>query len=460
MLGLLGATEGAVSPRFDTHSSNGCSRHACICASSADMLGTKVRGLRGRIKIKKDGARASAFRIAWPSSNHGRDAAVRHACRRFRWFVLTAAIAFQTVAAIGQLSTEDHLAEPGFWPTQSQLSREDFTGPEACARCHAAKTATQKETPMAQNLIPATDAEILHSHSSLTFSVGKFEYRIDTGADRVRYSITNGDQQISYPLGWAFGTGRVAQSYLFKGGNGGFYEARVSYFTSLKALDFTPWRALPSPSGMKEAMYRPVGQAEIEQCFSCHSTASNAGGHFDEKHLIPGVTCEACHGPGASHAQSMGANNAGKPKSSKVEIFNPDSLLPADSVDFCGACHGTFWDTKLSGTKGVSTTRSAPYRLVTSKCWGNGDPRLTCTACHDPHEQLETDAKAYDAVCRSCHVSVPGEKLTISHPGAACLKAASNCTSCHMEKVFIPEMHANFTDHRIRIVKPGEAFPE
>ncbi|MGA9669353.1 MAG: multiheme c-type cytochrome [Terracidiphilus sp.] len=313
---------------------------------------------------------------------------------------------------------------------------------------------------MAQNLIPATSAKILSLQSSLTFSVGKFEYRIDTEANQASYSITNGDQQISYPLVWAFGTGRVAQSYLFKGGNGGFYEARVSYFTSLKALDFTPWRALTSPSSTEEAMYRPVGQAEIEQCFSCHSTASSAGGRFDEKHLIPGVTCEACHGPGASHARSMSASNASEPKTSKVEVFNPDGLLPADSVDFCGACHGTFWDTKLSGTKGVSTTRSAPYRLVTSKCWGNGDSRLTCTACHDPHKQLETDATAYDAVCRSCHVGAAGEKTTISHPGVACPKAVSNCTSCHMAKVFIPEMHANFTDHRIRIVKPGEAFPE
>ena len=59
----------------------------------------------------------------------------------------------------------DHLAEPGFWPTQSQPSREDFVGPEACARCHAAKTATQTETPMARNLMPAAVADILHLES-------------------------------------------------------------------------------------------------------------------------------------------------------------------------------------------------------------------------------------------------------------------------------------------------------
>ncbi|MGA2219697.1 MAG: multiheme c-type cytochrome [Terracidiphilus sp.] len=313
---------------------------------------------------------------------------------------------------------------------------------------------------MAQNLRKATDAGILPSHPPLTFSVGRFEYRIDSAANQARYTVTNESQRISYPLEWSFGTGRVAQSYLFKKEDGGFYEARVSYFTSLKALDFTPWRALRSPSSLEEAMDRPVSQAEVQQCFACHSTASNIGGGFDEKHLIPGVTCEACHGPGASHVKSMDAGIVDKTKTPMLAIFNPDGMLPADSVDFCGACHGTFWDTKLSGTKGVSTTRSAPYRLVTSKCWGNGDPRLTCTACHDPHKPLETDATAYDAVCRSCHVAAREEKTTISHRGAGCPKATNHCTHCHMTKVYIPEMHANFTDHRIRIVKPREPFPE
>jgi len=430
-----------------------------ICASLADMLGSEAQELRGQAKVARDAVRTAVIRIALSASSQGRRAVLRKICRRLPWVVPATALAFQTMAAGGQLSTADHLAEPGFWPTQSQPSRADYAGPDACARCHAARSASQRETPMARNLVPARDAEILRTHASLTFTLGKFEYRIDTGTDQTRYSVANGDRRISYPLAWSFGTGRVAQSYLFKREEGGFYEARVSYFTSLKALDFTPWRAIPPPASMEEAMFRPVGQAEIEQCFSCHSTASSAGGRFDEKRLIPGVTCEACHGPGASHVKSMSARQAGKQTTTTADIFNPDGLLAADSVDFCGACHGTFWDTKLSGTNGVSTTRSAPYRLVTSKCWGAGDARLTCVACHDPHKQLETDATAYDVVCRSCHVTGQG-KTTASHPGAACPKAVSGCTNCHMAKAYIPEMHASFTDHRIRIVKAGEAFPE
>jgi len=363
--------------------------------------------------------------------------------------------------ATAQLSTEDHLAEPGFWPTQAHASRDGFVGSEACAPCHAAKLATQRETPMAQTAMPVAAAEILRSHPALSFSINKFRYQIDTHATRSLYTVSDENRKLSYPLTWAFGTGRVAQSYLFKKEDGNFYESRASYFTRLANLDFTPARALLSPSSIEDAMYRPVPSAEIQRCFACHSTASNIGGRFDEQHLTPGVTCEACHGPGANHAKAMDESVPTKSGSAKAAIFNSAHLAPADAVDFCGACHGSWWDVKLAGVKGVSTTRSAPYRLVTSKCWGaKGDPRLTCSACHDPHKQLQTEASAYDSKCLSCHITSSETKLSASHPGAACPKAIKNCTTCHMSKINVPEMHADFTDHRIRIARSGEAFPE
>jgi formate-dependent nitrite reductase cytochrome c552 subunit len=34
--------------------------------------------------------------------------------------------------------------------------------------------------------------------------------------------------------------------------------------------------------------------------------------------------------------------------------------------------------------------------------------------------------------------------------------AGRNCLSCHMPKIYDPDMHYTFTDHRIRIVHPGE----
>lgn len=360
---------------------------------------------------------------------------------------------------VAQLSTADHLAEPGFWPTQDSAPREAYVGPEACGRCHTAKAASQMKTPMGRNLTLAGESDILHAHPQMSFRNGSFKYQIETSKKQSTYSIKDGTSSLSFPLFWAFGTGRVGQSYLFKKQDGEYYEARVTYFDSLGDLGATPFRALLAPKSIEEAMYRHVDRAEITQCFACHATASSMAGHFDESHLIPGVTCEACHGPGAKHISSMEARIIGNLTVTKPEIFNSGRLTPIEAVEFCGACHGAWWDVKLSGVKGVSTTRSAPYRLVTSKCWGKGDARLTCSACHDPHEQLQTTAAAYDKVCLGCHTSIAGTSKS-EHSAIACKVGDKNCTSCHMPKILVPEMHDTFTDHRIRVVHAGEAFPD
>lgn len=359
-----------------------------------------------------------------------------------------------------QLSTADHLADPGFWPTQSASSRSEYAGPSSCAPCHAAKFASQPKTPMGLAAVLADGAPILRSHPDLTFSVGAYHYQIKREGEHSVYTVTDGAHTQSANLLWAFGTSRVGQSYLFKREDGNFYEARVTYFTSLKNLGFTPARDLAAPKDVEEAMDRMVSPAEISRCFACHTTASAIGDSFDEKNLIPGVTCEACHGPGAKHVAAMKELMNGKLDTDQGNIFNSAHLSPADSVDFCGACHSTWWDVKLTGGKGVSTTRSAPYRLVMSKCWGKGDARLTCIACHDPHQQLQTNTAAYDHACLKCHVASVREKPTADHPGAACPVATKNCASCHMQKVYVPEMKDYFTDHRIRIVRAGEPFPE
>ncbi len=410
--------------------------------------------------------------------------------------------------AYGQLSTEDHVAEPGFWPTRDLPSRAGLVGAESCAQCHGAMVKSHATTPMGRTAMPAAAAEILHQHPALHFESNGFRYRIDTGAKGSSVSVGYADgrgtsdpakrnapaaslpSELAYPLTWAFGTGRVAQSYLFKKDDGKFYESRVTYFTHMAAIDFTPARALKPGAerlGLEEALDREVGAGEVLRCFACHSTGANIGGRFDEQHLTPGVGCEACHGPGAAHVSVIkgGPGAAAGPKAGdglgmQAGIFNSGHLRPADAVDFCGACHGSWWDVKLAGTHGVATTRSAPYRLVTSKCWGEkGDQRLTCTACHDPHKQLQTEAAAYDARCLSCHLGgakpASGSPVTLSaritgtHASVpaedkafakACPKATERCTSCHMAKVMVPEMHSEFTDHRIRIVRAGEPFPE
>jgi hypothetical protein len=387
-------------------------------------------------------------------------------CSSFRTLVsLFGAFALALLGLPGlaeaQLSTAEHLAKPGYWPTQVNKSAEEFVGSAVCAKCHTQIAKLQETTQMARTLSRAATSEPLRSHPSMRFSTGRFIYEVKSSGSGSTYSVTDGDHMLSAQLVWAFGDGQVGQSYLFERA-GRWFEARASFFGSLNTLHFTPGRTLASPRDLEEAMSRSVSSADVMRCFKCHATAVTSDRTVTTENLILGISCEACHGPGAKHTAEMQAEifaaGAAVAQEQDKLILNPAGLSPNDSVDFCGACHSTWWDVRLSGNRGTDVLLSPPYRLVGSKCWGKGDSRLTCTACHDPHAPRIRQAEFYDAKCLACHVAAG--KTSADHPGPACPVGTTKCTSCHMPKVELPDFHHEFTDHRIRTVRKGEPFPQ
>jgi hypothetical protein len=302
---------------------------------------------------------------------------------------------------------------------------------------------------MARTASRAADSDVLRARNRLSFERGSYSYTIATTAAQSVYSVSDGSRSSSALLTWAFGVGKVGQSFLFERDDA-FHEARVSYYDAVHALDVTPGRANDTPREVSEAMSRPVSAAEARRCFACHTTASTTDGAFDAAAAIPGVSCEACHGPGRHHVDAMRQRRIADGKSA---IMNPARLEPADSVDFCGACHATFWDVKLADEKGIAALRSQPYRLLSSRCWSGGDARITCVACHDPHQPLDRAAGTYDSRCFGCHLDA-GAAPTRERAAPACKVAKTNCVSCHMPKYEVQELHHNFTDHLIRIARP------
>jgi hypothetical protein len=209
-------------------------------------------------------------------------------------------IALAPVPARAQLSTNDHLAEPGWWPRREPASLKEFVGNAAGAKCHSRITASQEATSMARTLMRAVDADVLRSYSDLAFRNGKYLYQIKANATAPQLKVTDGESTINANLVWAFGTGKLGQSYLFLQ-NGSYRESRVTYFSSLQNLNFTPTRALLLPHDLAEAASRPVDTSELLRCFSCHSLGANVGGQLDTSKAAMGVACEACHGPGRGH---------------------------------------------------------------------------------------------------------------------------------------------------------------
>lgn len=327
----------------------------------------------------------------------------------------------------------------------------NYAGPAICAECHSSEASSQKATPMAHAATLASESEILRSHRRLSVHIGPYSYQITTEGDRSIYTVGDGTRTISEPVLWAFGRGEAGQTYLFQH-NGAYYQSRVSFFDDTQSLDLTLGAPPLLTPSLDEAMGNLLTPDEARLCFRCHTTPA-ATGQLLEVNQLPGVTCEACHGPGARHVTAMRAGNL-----QTSFIFNPARLNAGGLTDFCGSCHRTRQQVEAMKVVGVENVRFQPYRLQSSNCWDSEDARIICISCHDPHQQRRTDPAFYDSKCTACHASRRGVK-SITHPGRACPVSSSDCVTCHMPKYALPGGHFKFTDHMIRVVRPGEKYP-
>jgi hypothetical protein len=307
---------------------------------------------------------------------------------------------------------------------------------------------------MAQALALASDCQILKAQSRLTFRSGPYSYQIVRQANRSIYTVTDDTNTISEPILYCFGQGKVGQTYVFKH-KGLFYESRVSYYQETQNLDFTTGHPRSVSTSLEDALGHQLSVAETQACFACHSSAAVPGSQLQLDHLVPGVTCEGCHGPGEKHLAAVKIR-----KFKELQIFNP-SEMEADelSQEFCGSCHRSFDSVMvMPGQAGLSNIRFQPYRMFNSP-GHKRDIRISCVACHDPHDKLERAAAFYDSKCLACHLTRPGDARTARRSATACPVSRQQCVTCHMPKVELPEMHFKFTDHWIRVVKPNERVP-
>ena len=175
------------------------------------------------------------------------------------------------------------------------------------------------------------------------------------------------------------------------------------------------------------------------QCVGCHVT------NFDPESKTwteLGVGCEACHGPGDKHSQSMEAK----------DIMNLKKL-DAQKLDMvCGQCHST--GTDLSGKYAFSPTfmpgddlgkrfklkdavlgaQNSQYNaFLTSKHAAGG---MKCTSCHDTHGDKDKHQlrSPINELCLACHKMKLGDTKAI--PGlrthAPTAVPDVTCVACHM----------------------------
>jgi Cytochrome c554 and c-prime len=326
-----------------------------------------------------------------------------------------------------------------------------FIGDQACGECHKKHFASHSHSGMAVAMEPVAGSKVLSENPQLTMRVGPYSYEIKRSGKESFYSVTDGKDTISLSILYAFGEGKMGQTYMLQH-QGKFYESLVSFYKEPKGLDFTIGAPRVVPKLLTDAVGRALSANEVSSCFSCHATGAVIGGQLRLENFVHGVRCESCHGPGGGHVAAVKAGEPGA-----MGIFNP-GLLSGDELtqQFCAACHRGAEEFSLLKSLGINNVRFQPYRIFNSKCYSD-DRNISCTACHNPHEPLREDPAYYDKRCLECHTLK--SKPAKTGVGTSCPVAEKNCTSCHMPKIDIPAAHFKFTDHYIRIVRPGEKYP-
>lgn len=243
-----------------------------------------------------------------------------------------------------------------------------------------------------------------------------------------------------------------------------------------------------------------------ENCILCHNTGARPGmtnakeasrrrsaAHFASEVGELGIACEACHGPGAEHAQKNRDPFVRRGDAAASAIATPHELDQERAVAMCGQCHGarlpepfdllhawfttgpTFrpgdrlFDHVLPIRRDTPVRGGADPETFSLRFWGDGTPRLTayefqgltdsacyrggvltCMHCHtmhggDPRGQLRPDRDG-NAMCTQCHEAIGKDVQAHTHHAAD--GAGSSCVACHMPKIVygVLEVHRS---HRI-----------
>jgi len=342
------------------------------------------------------------------------------------------------------------------WPSSRAVSaaQADTSAPVTCATCHAGVVNSYAHAPMRHAMEPATADPVLLANPDLKIQQNGYSYSVQTKDGHSTYAVTDATGTLTLPIHWIFG--QHSQTFILEK-DGKLYESLVSYFPREHGLATTPGDQHMKPKTLTEAMGRELPQWETLTCFNCRASSAVSGSRLTLDKLVPGLECERCHTGAQQHmADAVNGNFKTLPKSLK-------RMSTGDISNFCGQCHRS-WETAVRAHfKGPSYVRFQPYRLQISKCFAFNDPRISCLACHDPHQPVNHDQAFYDKKCLACHgdahVASASASAAVLPMAKSCPVAKANCASCHMPKVELPGGHVQFTDHDIRIAHPGDPYP-
>jgi hypothetical protein len=361
-------------------------------------------------------------------------------------------------------------------------ARSSFAGSDVCRDCHEKNFERWSHDWHARALSPAVAPNVAGRFDGSHF-LGRSSEAWMTTRNRAPFMRTRDRKgKLSlFPVNWVIGGKRMQDA--------------------VTVFDDGRWQVLPVyfhiTGGGAWVDYNEAKQGKVgpdhpyfwtnfrrtanKECLECHSTGLDV--RYDrESHrwstsfADAGVACEACHGPGARHAETK----------ARADIVRADHLDREAGLAVCARCHGPhepmfpLLDTKhqfrpgrpyadsyvplviVDGTErsgeffadGRPSSSSFEYQaLLQSRCYRQGGATcLTChTAPHEDHFANEIEDTSADAPCLKCHAVIASETTgSAASANRHSHHRGVSCVACHMPSVASGVLD-KFADHSIDI---------
>lgn len=376
-----------------------------------------------------------------------------------------------------ELAAHPSTDPPPITPTRflNTTDQAKYVGAQACVECHAEQYDSYQLTAHSRALSPvAPDQE--PADGEFFNEASRRHYRIYRRDGQLRQHESMRDEQgviaeQDHAMDWLIGSGRHSRSYLVDI-DGFLVESPVTWYTSRRQWDMSP--------GYNRADHWSFERAADEGCLFCHVGLAEPTGESLSRLEIrqQAISCERCHGPGSLHVERHRASGAEAAAVASDEgdptIVNPARLDRMLAEDICAQCHlrgdatVTIRGRRLTDYRpGLPLTdfridyqvkaRNRPMKVVghveqmrLSGCWTAPGSTLTCTTCHDPHQDTLPENKVafYREKCLECHGAAD---CGLPEQAAGRTQSGDNCAGCHMPQVATDIPHIAFTHHRIGI---------